>query len=105
MGLGGIGVTMIQLHITRTHKTRGDDDYYRYDDDVKNFKDLQEAKAWLKDEYGTCKRSIMYRDDKQGNAKKIGYIYSFKTYPVSYDDKHGYDSHWIAFYKVTELTV
>jgi hypothetical protein len=86
---------MINLHITRTSKGfNSKDDYSIFDDEVKTFDNLADAKSWLEEEYGTHKRSYMYEDDKDGNTKRIGYIY-------------GLQQDWISFYKVnrTVLTV
>lgn len=70
------------------------------------FETLAEAKDWLKDEYWySHTKRPMYVDGKDGKPQKVGYVISFKTDPVSYDDKHGFDQHWIHFYKVTNITI
>lgn len=95
---------MIQLDITRTSKVAGSPtgEYAQYDSEVKRFKDLAEAKAWLKDEYGTCKRQPMYTDLKDGSSRKIGYIYCFKNADWSHSPvEHWYQQDWVEFSKVT----
>lgn len=94
---------MIQIIITQTHKYIGQVDYQVYNEETKNFKGMTEAKDYLKKKYGNCKRENMYHDDYPG--KVVGYIYSTKSYPASYGDKHGYNHDWVDFHKVTRITL
>ena len=92
----------VEVYITKQSKPAGNqNDYYTYDLQTKRFKDMKEFKQWLKEEYGNSKRQTMYRDDKDGNAVKVGYVISFKT--KEYEDgkyKTYYESHWIEVMEV-----
>lgn len=99
---------MIELHITRTSKEfNSKEDYSVFDDEVKTFDNLADAKSWLTEEYGTHKRSYMYQDYKDGNAKRVGYIYGFKNKDYSHNSVSWLQQDWVSFYKVnrTILTV
>ena len=92
----------VEAYITKQSKPAGKQNkYYTYDLQTKRFKDMKEFKLWLKEEYGKSKRQIMYRDDKEGNAVKVGYVIGFKT--KEYEDgkyKTYYESHWIEVVEV-----
>ena len=76
-------------------------DWETYDITKNQFKTLKEAEKWLSNEYFYCKKIInSYVDDKNGNAKKSGKIYCFKSDPVSYDDCKHYEQHWVSIYQV-----
>ena len=85
----------IEAYITKQSKRAGNqNNYYTYDKETKQFKDMKKFKVWLKDEYGKSQRKIMYRDDKEGNAVKVGYVIGFKRF--DYDDMITYyESHWV----------
>jgi len=93
---------MIQLHITRTSKGFGSkENYGTFDTETKNFDSLKDAKDFLKEEYGTCKRSKMYVDTKDGTSKHIGYIYGFKNKDWSHNSESWLQQDWVDFSKVT----
>lgn len=88
---------MIELSITRTFRPYGPNYTYSvYDESTKYFKDAKEAKTWLKDEFGTCKKSPMFVDYKNGSTVKIGYVYSYKN---KYEN--GYEQAWVRGFKLT----
>lgn len=66
----------------------------KYDHEIEKFKTLSEAREWLKNEYGNCKRIRSYRDTAKG-SEAVGYIYCFKSEPYSYDDCHHFEQHWV----------
>ena len=100
---------MIQLHITRTSKGYNEPsgEYHTYDDSVKNFESMAEAKAWLKEEYFYSKtRYPIYQDGKDGQAKRTGWIYAFKG---DGDERYAEPDYlcqdWITFNKVTTTSL
>lgn len=93
---------MIQLHITRTGKSFSPkDDYSIFDTETKQFDSLKDAKDFLKQEYGSCKRSKMFADLKDGSSKHIGYVYGFKNKDWSHNSQSWLQQDWIDFSKVT----
>lgn len=97
---------MIEISITRTGKNYGTQDAYSiFETEAKTFPDMASAKAFLKDEYGTCKRQAMYQDDKNGNAKRTGYVYCFNNKDWSHDSKAWHQQDWVVFHKVTRTTL
>lgn len=98
---------MIELSISRSSKGYNGESYGIYDKQKLVFEDIKQAKDYLANEYGKCKRVAMYNDnftDKDGNPKRCGYIYSYRN--TEYGTGKGYiEEHWIAFYKLTYLAV
>jgi len=92
----------VEAYITKQAKPAGNrSNYYTYDKQTKQFRDMKEFKQWLKEEYGNSKRQTMYRDDKNENAVKVGYVIGFKT--KEYEDgkyRTYYESHWIEVVEV-----
>lgn len=94
---------MIQISITRTSKGYGvGKEYLVFDQSEKVFPNMEQTKAWLKEEYGTCKRSAMYLDNPDGTARQVGYIYGFRV--KEYSDSY-LQQDWITFYKLTRMTL
>ena len=99
----------IELSITKTSKPAGrpkagEDSFMlwsTYDREEKRFNTMQEAKDWIKSEYGNCKRSKMYHDTEEG-AEAIGYIYSFNS---GWGGEHWHEQHWIEFATVSRTLV
>jgi hypothetical protein len=88
---------MIQLQITLTSKQFGNKgDWYQFDERIQNFGDLDLAKAWLKTEYGTHKKSKMYVDRKDGSPKHTGYIYCMK-------ESDHFEQHWVSFKRIDSI--
>ena len=90
----------VEMYITKQSKRAGNqNNYYTYDKQTKQFRDMNECKKWLKEEYGKSKRQLMYRDDKEGNAIKVGYVIGFKDY--NYDERITYyERHWVEIVEV-----
>ena len=87
----------VEAYITKQSKPAGNqNNYYPYDKQTKQFKDMKEFKQWLKDEYGKSKRQKMYIDDKDGNAIHIGYVYHYKTnqYEELNNGRYGYKTYY-----------
>lgn len=102
MGNGDEEMSYIEVYITKQSKRAGNqNNYYTYDKETKQFKTMEECKKWLKEEYGTSQRKVMYRDDKEGNAVKVGYVIGFKNYDYEDGKKYTtYESHWIEIVEV-----
>lgn len=96
---------MIEISITQTAKSNPRDDYGAYNDERHIVKDMAEAKAWLKERYGNCKRSYIYQDTKSGETKRVGYIYHFRNSDISHNSKSWYQQDWVTFLKNTPVTV
>jgi len=90
---------MIHLSIFRTGKGYSlEDKYETFDNETRTFETLRDAKKYLKEIYGNCKREYMYRDKTDGTTIKVGYIYSFNNRsPV---EKWG-QKDWIEICEVT----
>ncbi len=95
---------MIELHITRTGKSYSPKDEYRtFDFQRKGFDNMSAAKAWLREEYGKCKRQPMYNDEG-GKTKKIGYIFFFRNSDCSHHPVEKWlQQDWVSFYEVKPL--
>ena len=94
--------------ITMTSKNAGrnNEGYNTYDNEIMEFKTVKECKDWLSDDrYYSCKKTVpMYRDDKDGNAIKIGKIYCYKD--KNYDTgKTILCQDWTEIREVKEKTV
>ena len=89
---------MIQLRITMTGKGyHPSSKWERFADDTHNFDSITEAKAWLRDRYGTCKRVPMYMDSEEG---KVGYIYSFRADDISHVPVQRWiQQDWVGFWE------
>ena len=71
---------MIHLSVFRTGKGYSPKDEYKiFDNETKTFETLRDAKEYLKETYGNCKRDFIYRDKTDGTTIKVGYIYSFNN--------------------------
>jgi len=65
-------------------------------DDKMEFKDMKEAKAYLKENF-PHKRQPMYIDLKDGSTKKCGYVYNRRN---KYDTgKTFLEEIWVSFYE------
>ena len=69
------------------------------------FQTMQEAKEYLKEKYGICKRVSMYRDSKKhGEGIHVGWIYSFRAEQQDRSSPTGVDKYlqqdWVSFYSV-----
>lgn len=92
---------MIQIEISKTSKISPREDYRIYDIMRKDFENMEAAEIWLKTEYGTHTRSPMYRDGKDGQAQKVGFIIGFRN--KVYEDGQWItylEQHWIGFNKM-----
>ena len=85
-----------EVHRTRTCKAVfSKEGYCRYDSDVRAFDTVAEVKAFLKEEYGNCKRTKQYIDGPNGEAIHKGYCYMFNTPKASYDDQEKNNCDWV----------
>ena len=71
---------MIEIRIDKTYKRVGSNEGYTLSETVKKvYATKQEAKSYLKETYGSCKKIPSFIDDKNGNPIKRGVIYCYKT--------------------------
>ena len=94
----------IQLRLTQCYKMLGfrqkdilgHDGWYKFDETVKMFPNMSEAKKWIKETYGKCKSAKMYID-VEGRDESIhcGYIRSWKE-----PTERCYRQDWIEFREV-----
>lgn len=79
--------------------------YTSYDEDVKKFKTLDEAKEYISNQYyKPCKKEKMYVDDKNGQPVQSGYIYCYtvpKAY-YNYNEPAYHAQDWVSIEYVTE---
>jgi len=90
---------MIQIDITKTSKVSPREEYTIYENTQETFKNMEDAEIFLKTEYGTHTRSPMYRDGKDGQAQKIGFIVGFRNKMYEDGSYVTYlEQHWIGFH-------
>jgi hypothetical protein len=98
---------MIRLVITKTSKVAGTKDRPQiYDQTSKNFRDVSEAKKYLKEEYGKASRQKMYADTKDGKTIQTGYVYKYKDKDFDRDRNkyvHFVGNDWIEFQEVRSM--
>lgn len=93
---------MIELRITKTcaHAMTGKNaGFSRYDTARKSFGTVEEARAWIVDEYGSSRRAPMYRDNPGGGAVKVGYVIGFRCKYRNPGDAV-MEQHWVEFTEV-----
>ena len=79
---------MIRLDVSRTGKNPNPKDLWcRFDDYVKYFDTLSEAKAYLKKEYFYCKKRVPCYQEVSGKDVQTGWIYCYKE--KDYDQRNG----------------
>ena len=72
--------------------------------ETKTFSDLNETKKWIKEQYGKSKRVPMYIDTKEGESKKVGYIFGFRNSDCShYPVEKWIQQDWVHFREVKDL--
>ena len=96
---------MIQLFIVKTCKGYAPkDQWQRFDDEIKNFASLKDAKEWIKETYGKSKRVPMYIATKDGQSKKIGYVIGFRNADWSHAPVEKWlQQDWIEFREVVTI--
>ena len=95
---------MIRLVITMTGKSYSPRDEYRqFASESHTFKDLKEAKAWIREQYGNSKRQPMYRGDM---GHKIGYVIGFRNADWSHSPVDKWlQQDWIEFQEVKDMVL
>lgn len=95
-----------EVQRNRTCKAIGSKDfYYQWYKETLKFNTIPEVKEFLKSEYGNCKKSKMYVDDTNGQAKHVGYIFHYNTPKASYDDQPKNNQDWIKVKEIKATTV
>ena len=93
---------MIEVNITKTANIFGSkESFTSFDSEQKQFGNIKEAKQWLKETYGKCKKQKMFVDTKKGEAKHVGYIYCFRNADLShYSINKWYQQDWVEIIEV-----
>ncbi len=74
-----------KVSITMTGRSyKADDEYRTFDQQSKCFQTLEEAQSYVAEKYGNCKRVKIYRDQTNGEALHIGWIYCFNNNDISH---------------------
>jgi len=96
---------MIRVEIEKTGKGYGKNEgYHMFDRETKTFKDMLEVKKFLKETYGKCKRVPSYVDTKDGEVKKVGYVYCFKNADLShYPVEKWLQQDWVSFFELKQI--
>jgi len=95
-----------EVHRDRTCKAIGkNSDWYKWDKDTNEFGTVANVKKFLREEYGSCKRSKMYRDGKDNEPLHIGFIYHYNTPKCSYDDQPKNNQDWVEVREITAETI
>lgn len=92
------------ITIKKTARPMGNNrEWQIYDDQELWFSSIEEVKEYLKDQYYYCKTKYKtYHDNVEGQT---GFIYAFKSDPMSYDDCKHYEQHWINIYNLKSKPV
>jgi len=77
------------------------DNYSTFDYEVKEFKSLDEVNEYLSI-YKGMKRQKMYVDTKNGEARHVGYIYTFRNSDISHASDEWLQQDWIEIQEVDE---
>ncbi len=99
-----------KVTITETGKPMGrpkkeagyqDGNYHIFNEETEHFRTLKEARAFIAERYGKCKRDKTYNDKPNGEAIHTGFVYCFKNEDISHSpvDKW-YQQDWVNIYKM-----
>ena len=96
---------MIQLLIVMTGKGYSKKEKFScFKKETKSFSDMKEAKKYLKEHYGKCKRVPMFIDGKDNVPKKIGYVFGFHNADFSHYPVHKWiQQDWIEFQEIKTM--
>ena len=99
----------IMITINQTSKTNPQDHGggYIFNTEKEYFGTIEEAKNFLLEYYDikTLPKKYIYRDNEQGEAKKVGYIKNYWNKDFSHDSKKWYQTDWIEIKEVKEKTI
>lgn len=96
----------IKLVITRTSKPLfSQENYTIFDEGMKTFDSLEQARTFLANEYEGHKRVKMYCDTIKGESKHIGWIYCLKNKDWSHNSEWWLQQDWIDIREVEEKRV
>lgn len=87
-----------EVSITKTAKTWGPQKtgYHIFDHQLEKFNSISEIRDFLKNEYGKCKKSKVYRDVEDGKTEHTGWVYHFKE-----ECDRVWRQDWVTLYAVT----
>jgi len=97
--------TYYKIIIDYTQKPAGSNGRYAITgDEVLDLKTIGEVEKELENRFGNCKKVWIYRDDKDGNAQKVGRIYCHKEREY-HGSKTIYWQDWVEIKEVKEETI
>ena len=98
---------MIKITIQSTGRNTLKETPALFDVTHKTVLDVKEAREFLIDQYGRLPngKSKVYVDDEDGNAKVLGFTYSFWNKDWSHDSKSWFQTDWITAVFVVETPV
>lgn len=105
-----------RIKITQTgcsYNPRDPDGYRIFAQFDKDFTTLPEARAYIAEQYGNCRRVKMYRDGQDnsdpklhGGAKHIGWIYCFNADDICHVPVQKWrEQDWVEIVSITERPV
>lgn len=95
-----------EVQIDKTCKPIGSKTgFYQYDKETLQFPSIADVKAFLKEQYGTCKKVKIYNDGITGEVKHVGYIYCYNTPKCSYDDTAKNNQDWTEVKEINATTI
>jgi hypothetical protein len=91
-----------EVDIICTGEIDGERKFSRFDDETKIFETAYEVTEWLKKQYGSAKRSIMYHAD----SIPCGYVYKFENADWSHSPvEHWQQEDWVNISRIEAETV
>jgi hypothetical protein len=89
----------IKVTITETARNCLKDEPSIFNEEVLYASDMAGIKELLKERYGKIPsaRNKIYVDDKEGNVKECGFIYSFWNKDYSHNSKSWFQTDWVHF--------
>jgi hypothetical protein len=98
-----------EIIIEQTSKPRGKSkvDYYqRFHEETKVFNTLPEVREYLKETYGKCKTSMIFRDKKDGTTEPIGTVYHFNNSDISHSpEEKWHQQDWVEVREIKATSV
>jgi len=101
----------IVINETACNSPKVSDDTHVFNQIVEKKKTIEEVEEFLKDRYGKViskkhreKRGV-FVDDKNGQAKRVGFLFSFWNKDWSHNSKSWFQTDWIEIMKVEEQVV
>ncbi len=96
----------IKVITTSTSKSLFSQEKYEiFDENVKMFETLEQARTYLANIYNSHKKVKIYVDDMNGKVKHIGWIYCFKNKDWSHNSNWWLQQDWVEIREVEEKRI